>query len=214
MATSIEAFTAHWTAALKCISDDVSISTLQCLLLVQILNLVQGDHKSLLRYRAQAVDLCHQLDLHHDPKPLKLNALQTETRRKVFWCQYVLDRFTAALTGMPVLLCEDDIHTEYPVDIDDENVTEKGFLATLPGESTRLSSSLALFRATRILNRVLETLYSSKAEYEIALTSVNSLCDALEDWNGNLPTHLRLQFVQDKPSTNVTNNRSPFLVSR
>jgi len=56
----------------------------------------------------------------------------------------------ATLTGLPVLLREEQIQTEYPEDIDDENVTEAGFLPTLPGESTRISSALALFSASRV----------------------------------------------------------------
>ena len=35
-------------------------------------------------------------------------------------------RFTASLTGLPVLLREEDIRTEYPEDVDDENVSETG----------------------------------------------------------------------------------------
>lgn len=124
-----------------------------------------------------------------------------------------LNSFSAALTGLPVLLREDDIRTEYPADVDDENVTETGFLPTLPGESTRLSSALALFAASRILNKVLEDLYPSPAGYEIPVSKLHALSEQLDGWSKNLPPHLRLEFAQDKPSTNVTSSRSPLLVS-
>lgn len=112
-----------------------------------------------------------------------------------------------------MLLREDDIRTEYPVDVDDENVTETGFLPTLPGESTRLSSALALFGASRILNKVLEDLYPSPAGYEIPISKLHELSEQLDEWSKSLPAHLRLEFAQDKPSTNVTSSRSPLLVS-
>ena len=122
-------------------------------------------------------------------------------------------RFSAALTGLPVLLREDDIRIEYPTDVDDENVTETEYLPTLPGESTRISSALALFSASRILTKVLEKLYPSLPSYEIPMSTIHGLSTELDEWEKNLPQHLRLIFSQDKPSTNVTGSRSPLLVS-
>ena len=120
--------------------------------------------------------------------------------------------FSAAHLGLPKLLREEDVHCEYPVDADDEYVTEKGFLPTLPGESTKLSSALALFRLSRILSRVLADLYPAAAMHEISFRAISSLSDDLEEWTTNLAPHLKLTFQQDKPSTNVTSSRSPILV--
>lgn len=107
---------------------------------------------------------------------------------------------------------EDDIHTEYPVNTDDEYVTEKGFQPTLPGEFTRLGSALALFRATRILAKVLETVYPAATTHDLSLQQLSALDTELTQWYEDLPDHLRLNFAQDKPSTDVTGSRSPLLV--
>lgn len=175
--------------------------------------MTKGDYRNLLRYRALAVDICHQLGLLQILENQPSNPLKAETRKKVFWCQYVLDRFSSAITGMPTLLRESDIETEYPVDVDDENVTETGFLPTLPGESTRLSSALALFRVSRILSKVLEDLYPSKTAHDVYVSKVRTVAEQLDEWLQSMPPHLRLEFAQDKPSTNVTSSRSPLLVS-
>jgi hypothetical protein len=110
-------------------------------------------------------------------------------------------------------LKDEDVHCEYPVDADDEYVTEKGFLPTLPGEYTKLSSALALFKASRILAKVLTENYPASSTYDISLRKIMVLSDELDDWLKTLPSHLRLQFIQDKPSTNVVSSRSPLLVS-
>lgn len=104
------------------------------------------------------------------------------------------------------------MYCEYPVDADDEYVTEKGFLPTLPGEYTKLSSALALFRISRILSKVLTELYPASVSHEISFRTIASLADELEEWQTNLAPHLKLTFAQDKPSTNVTSSRSPVLV--
>jgi hypothetical protein len=125
-----------------------------------------------------------------------------------------LSSFSAAILGLPRLLKEEDIHTEYPTDVDDEYVTEKGFDPTLPGESTKISSALALFRATRILSKVLSANYPAATTHDISLQSVQALQLELDTWSDELPPHLKLTFAQDKPSTDVTGNRSALLVSR
>ncbi|CEL09521.1 Putative Acetate regulatory DNA binding protein FacB [Aspergillus calidoustus] len=204
-------FEDNWSPILESMLGDISIHTLQCYVLAQMYCLTKGDYSSLLRYRSLATGLCHQLRLHQSQKAFSSNPLLAETRKKVFWCQYVVDRFCAGLTGLPVLLREQDIRTEYPEDIDDENVTATGFLPTLPGESTRISSALALFNAARILNNTLENIYPSDGGYEIPLSKMRSVAEKLEGWVKGLPTHLRLEFSQDKPSTNVISSRSPLL---
>lgn len=119
---------------------------------------------------------------------------------------------SAAHLGLPKLLKEEDVHCEYPVDADDEYVTEKGFLPTLPGESTKLSSALALFRISRILSKVLTELYPASSSHDISFRTMASLDEELGEWCNNLAPHLKLTFQQDKPSTNVTSSRSPILV--
>ena len=115
--------------------------------------------------------------------------------------------------GLPKLLKDDEIYCEYPADVDDENVTERGFQPSLPGESTKLSSALALFRGARVLSKVLLELYPADTSHETTLQKILALSDELDAWHDELPAHLRLQFVQDKPSTNVISSRSPLLVS-
>ncbi|KAL4779465.1 fungal-specific transcription factor domain-containing protein [Aspergillus varians] len=204
-------FEENWSPILESLSSDISIPTLQCYVLAQMYCLTKGEYSSVLRYRGIAVGLCHQLKLQKSQARFSSNALLAETRKKVFWSQYVLDRLCATLTGLPVLLREEHIHTEYPEDIDDENVTETGFLPTLPGESTRISSALALFTASRVLNNALENIYPSDGGYEIPLSKMRSVAEQLEKWVKGLPSHLRLEFSQDKPSTNVISSRSPLL---
>lgn len=63
--------------------------------------MTKGDYKSLLRYRALAVDICHQLGLHEKQEQAASNPLEGETQKKVFWCQYVLDRYAHFRLDIP-----------------------------------------------------------------------------------------------------------------
>ena len=175
--------------------------------------MAKGDYGKLSYYTGVAANLSNRLGLHQSQKRFSLGALTRETRKKVFWTLYTLDAFAAAALGLPKLMKDADIETEEPADVDDENVNEKGFQATLPGESTKLSSALALFRGARVLSKVLNELYPATSNCELSLQKVNALSDELDAWRSGLAPHLRLEFVQDKPSTNVISSRCPLLVS-
>jgi hypothetical protein len=201
----------QWTRAVDSILMENTMSTLQCLVMAILTCIMRADYKRMQHYKGIAVGLSHRLGLHQSQKQVTLGALAVETRKKVFWTLYTLDCFSASILGLPKFLNEDDIETEYPSDTDDEYVTEKGFQPTLPGESTRISSALGLFKAARILARVLEQVYPASEAHDLSLQQLSNLCGELDSWYENLPAHLRLNFAQDKPSTDVTGSRSPLL---
>lgn len=121
------------------------------------------------------------------------------------------------MLGLPKLLSEDDVDAEYPSDIDDEYVSEKGFLPTLPGDSTKISSALALFRSSRVLARVLDVVYPHSGAKEggareLTYRRLKELEEELEAWMKGLAPHLRLEFVNGVPGTSVVHSRSPLLV--
>ncbi|EXJ83158.1 hypothetical protein A1O1_06777 [Capronia coronata CBS 617.96] len=201
----------QWRKALYSTSSIASLSTLQCHVLAQICYLLRADYTHLARHRGIAVTMCHELGLHQLHKYQSLSPLEAETRKKVFWCQYVLDKFTSATTGTPILLRDTDITAEFPADVDDENLTAQGFHPTLPGELTKISSALAFFRLSKILSKTLDLLYPSQASYQLSLNKLHALSDELDQWSEELPEHLRLRFCNDKPATHMISCRSPLL---
>ncbi|KAH8671116.1 fungal-specific transcription factor domain-containing protein [Xylariales sp. PMI_506] len=207
----IAACEANWQKALDSILMENTMNTLQCLILALMYCSIRADYKRLIHYKGVAVALSHRLGLHQSQKRFSFGALTIETRKKVFWTLYTLDCFSAAMLGLPKVLNEDDIHAEYPSDCDDEYVTEKGFQPTLPGEHTRLSSALALFKISRILAKVLEKNYPAATSHDLSLQQILALDLEASEWNENLPGHLKLHFAQGKPSTDVTGSRSPIL---
>ena len=121
--------------------------------------------------------------------------------------------FASAADGMPMLLRDVDITAEHPADVDDENISKDGFAIALPGEYTKTSSALELFKVAKLLGKVLEQLYPSTPNYHFSVSKLHMLSDELDQWSARLPQHLKLKFVKDKPSMNVISCRSPLLVS-
>lgn len=96
----------HWRKALSSASSTPSLMALQCHVLAQLCYLLKADHSHLLRHRAYAVNICQQLGLHQSHKSHLLSTFEVESRKKVFWCQYVLDKYATTnshlLTGADI----------------------------------------------------------------------------------------------------------------
>ncbi|KAI5793106.1 fungal-specific transcription factor domain-containing protein [Geopyxis carbonaria] len=210
--TDQSSFDAQWQRALNSVLADNSIATVQCLVLAQLYCFARGDYGKLLHYKSLAVGLAIRLGLNHNQRKFNLGALGGEMRKRTFWCVFCLDAFSAAILGLPKALNTEDVNTELPSDIDDEYVSDEGFLPTLPGDSTKISSALALFRASRVLAQVLEVEYQTSTSHEISYLKLQELEDELEAWKSGLAPHLTLEFVNGAPATNVVHSRSPLLV--
>jgi hypothetical protein len=109
------------------------------------------------------------------------------------------------------MICDREVHCEYPVDADDENIVEKQ-TPSLPGESTKISSAIALFKLARVLSKILEDLYTAKTGQLLSFRTIASMQDELDTWSSELAPHLRLHFEKDKPSTGTIHSRTPLLV--
>ena len=66
--------------------------TLQALVLAQMFCLQKGDLAGLLTYKGLATTLSARLGLHQSQKRFALGTLTCETRKKVFWTLYTVDR--------------------------------------------------------------------------------------------------------------------------
>lgn len=60
----------------------------------------------------------------------------------------------------------------------------------------------------------LEKNYPASPSHDLSLQQMGGLEGELNEWYDTLPPHLRLNFAQGKPSTDITGSRSPLLVSR
>lgn len=83
----------QWRRALFSTSAAPTLSVIQCQILAQLCYLLRADYTSLARHRGVAVGMCHELGLHQGHKYHALSTFEAETRKRIFWCQYVLDKY-------------------------------------------------------------------------------------------------------------------------
>ncbi|KAL1899117.1 hypothetical protein Sste5346_003039 [Sporothrix stenoceras] len=123
-----------------------------------------------------------------------LGLIESECRRRTFWCAYTLDAYLSLSLGRPPTFHDDDIDTELPACVDDNAITA-GHMAPSPsGMSGGLSVMLAPvahMKLAQIINRLLRSLYSIKpisADKRAALAA--QIADDLTNWRSDLARFL------------------------
>ncbi|KAI1061067.1 hypothetical protein LB507_010121 [Fusarium sp. FIESC RH6] len=92
-----------------------------------------------------------------------LNHIEVETRRRTFWCAYTLDAYLSVSLGRPRNFHDDDIDTELPACVDDNDITKDhiNMNGSAKGYSVMLAP-LGHMKLARIIGQILRALYSVK----------------------------------------------------
>lgn len=67
-----------------------------------------------------------------------LTEIEAECRRRTFWCAYVLDVFLSVCLGRPRSFHDDDIDTELPSCVDDDNLSTDRITSPVPSKGLPL----------------------------------------------------------------------------
>lgn len=108
----------------------------------------------------QAVRIAQDLGLHRSPKLLALSNVEKETRRKVWWCVYGLDRILALQLGRPLGIEDVDVDLDLPLPYDDVDLPSYyNDTLVLPEGPTLMSGFIALTSLYRITGEFIRVSY-------------------------------------------------------
>ncbi|KDR83360.1 hypothetical protein GALMADRAFT_205370 [Galerina marginata CBS 339.88] len=150
----------------------------------------------------QAVRAGQDLGLHRSPRRLLVTPVEKETRRKIWWGVYTLDRMLALALGRPLGVNDSDCDAELPVEVDDEHLGEYFTGAPMTQRQPSLmTGTIALIKLYEIGGRVLRQVYAlenckdhlepeRKADLQ---RMVESLDAELTKWCDELPTVFKSQ---------------------
>ncbi|KAJ7068066.1 fungal-specific transcription factor domain-containing protein [Mycena amicta] len=155
----------------------------------------------------QAVRIGQDLGLHRSPRRLIVTPIEKETRRKIWWGVYSLDRMLALALGRPLGILDSDCDVEMPVQVDDEYLNDYFSGAPLPQRQPSLmAGSVALTGLYKIAGRVMREVYAleickdnlepdRKAQLQ---DTVEALDAELTEWCDNLPPVFKSQSETDE----------------
>ncbi|KAH0844959.1 C6 transcription factor [Fonsecaea pedrosoi] len=121
----------------------------------------------------------------------KLDLVTLESRKRTFWCAYVLDEYISVMLGRPRMLRDEDIDQPYPRNIDDQDL-----LSTESPEDLPLHGNLEAFIAhadlAKLMGRNSDLLYPIHPLSEDQLFDrTNWMLEATLEWKDTLPDFLK-----------------------
>ncbi|KAI0117559.1 hypothetical protein F4776DRAFT_656176 [Hypoxylon sp. NC0597] len=142
-----------------------------------------------------------RMGLHRHLPHIKLNPIESETRRRVFYICRQMDTYVSALLGFPLLLNDEDIDQPLPTPVDDEYITKDEILIPPPGTPSFFEAFNAHVRLMDILGKVVKHIYPLKgmeqsetegvgqpyASYMISYGKIKEMEKELQRWNEDLP---------------------------
>ncbi|KAK5086798.1 hypothetical protein LTS08_007211 [Lithohypha guttulata] len=121
----------------------------------------------------------------------KINVLETECRKRSFWCLYILDGYLSVMLGRPRLIRDDDVDQPFPENVADIDLMSSEPIHTLPRHGN-LEAFVAHARLAKLMARANDQLYPLYAlSSDQLLQRSNDMLDALSDWETTLPEFLK-----------------------
>ncbi|KAF8271777.1 fungal-specific transcription factor domain-containing protein [Lactarius quietus] len=155
----------------------------------------------------QAVRAAQDLGLHRSSRRLIISAIEKETRRKIWWGVYTLDRMLALALGRPIGAEDVDCDVEYPIDLDDDSLPDYFAGAPMTSENPSLMTGfISLISLYNIAGRVMRAVYGvdmadittdpeKRAQLQV---SVDALDKELTKWLDNLPPVFKSTMINEK----------------
>ncbi|KAI1810912.1 hypothetical protein GGS20DRAFT_145013 [Poronia punctata] len=142
-----------------------------------------------------------RMGLHRHFPHLKLDPVEAETRRRVFYICRQMDTYVSALLGFPLLLNDDDIDQLLPTPVDDDFITREGINTPPPGTPSYIEAFNAHVKLMDILSKVVKHIYplkrvdpkaadadeSQNASYMVSYARIKEMEEELQQWNEQLP---------------------------
>ena len=137
---------------------------------------------------------------YHRKLPLS-DPLEAEVRKRIFWTVRKMGIYVGTLLGLPKGIQDEDLDQEYPLEINDQYISQGGLSQFPSGEPSSAGAANAHTRLLMILDKIGKNIYPIKgmqlstsghrAGYMISYATVHAIEEELEKWHSELPMYLR-----------------------
>ncbi|KAI4100745.1 MAG: hypothetical protein L6R37_005282 [Teloschistes peruensis] len=124
--------------------------------------------------------------------------IEKETRKRTFWVIRNMDIYVGALLGLPIMLSDDDIDQEFPLEVDDACITSDGILPMPPGRTSLMTAFNAHVRLVKIMAKTVRYVYplhtmrsKKKHAYVVQHAKIREVEQDMQQWMEDLPMALR-----------------------
>ncbi|KAF7557359.1 hypothetical protein G7046_g6050 [Stylonectria norvegica] len=189
---------------LQDVTDCRDLTSLQALLFMILFLQATSNLSGCYAFVGIALRSALRIGLHRHLKHEKMNAIEQEVRKRVFYVIRQMDIYVSTLLGFPLLLNIDDIDQPFPTEIDDEFLTPSGILPPPPGTPSFFEAFNAHSQLMEILSKITKYVYPMKglgqsvmrdnkpvSTYMISYGRIKEIEADLHTWFERLPQNWR-----------------------
>ncbi|KAL8842068.1 MAG: hypothetical protein Q9170_000671 [Blastenia crenularia] len=128
----------------------------------------------------------------------QFSPVEQEIRKRIFWVIRNMDIYVGALLGLPMMLNDEDIDQDFPLEVDDAYITTDAVLPMPPGKTSLMSAFVAHIRLVRLLGKTVRYVYPlqtsrtrSNDAYAVSYAKIREVEQDLHQWMEDLPMALR-----------------------
>ncbi|KAF5254602.1 hypothetical protein FANTH_670 [Fusarium anthophilum] len=186
------------------VTDCRDLISLQALLFIILFLQATSNLSSCYSFVGIALRSSLRIGLHRHLQHEKIDPIEQEVRKRVFYVVRQMDIYVSTLLGFPLLLNVDDIDQPFPLEVDDEFITHTGILRPPPGSPSFFQAFNAHSELMEILAKVTKYVYPTKglgqtaakdskpaSTYLISYGRIKEIEAELHSWFERLPQHWR-----------------------
>ncbi|CAM1510357.1 Fc.00g006920.m01.CDS01 [Cosmosporella sp. VM-42] len=191
-------------ALLQDITDCRDLTSLQALLFMILFLQATSNLSGCYAFVGIALRSALRIGLHRHLQHEKLNTIEQEVRKRVFYVIRQMDIYVSTLLGFPLLLNTDDFDQPFPTEVDDEFLTPSGILQPPPGTPSFFEAFNAHSQLMEILSKITKYVYPMKglgqsvmkdnkptSTYLISYGRIKEIEADLHTWFERLPQNWR-----------------------
>lgn len=144
-------------------------------------------------YISTAISVSLQMGLHRSEASMRLNPIEQETRKRVFWVLQTMETYVTTLLGLPTVLDDEDIDQELPLSVEDELITAEGMVSQPSSPISPMAAVNAHIKLLKIQRRVVKEIYPRTLRqgigrvYKVNYSRIVKFETELDEWFENIP---------------------------
>ena len=125
--------------------------------------------------------------------------IESECRKRLFWCAYTLDKYLSAIFGRPCAFHDEDIDQDMPQLVEDRDLTTDSMSVSSPESMNTMLGPLNHHKIGRILNATLRRLYGIRSlDHATLYRTIRELGEQVTVWKRELPVFLNPEKVDSR----------------
>ncbi|KAJ4144619.1 hypothetical protein LMH87_003494 [Akanthomyces muscarius] len=185
-------------ALIKDIGDCRTLTSIQALLFMTLFLQSTSNLSSCYAILGIAMRSCLRMGLHRHLQHARLNPIEEQLRKRIFYVVRQMDIYVSTMLGLPLMLSADDIDQPFPMEVDDDYVTNQGVMRPPPGSSSFFEAFNAHTRLMDVLAKISKLIYPIKMQGSVKIemggagnpvsyTRIKEIEGELQRWFERLP---------------------------